>query len=648
LDLTADNPGDSSRLLIDNRFHFAAVAFSADSHWIAAARLYDATARILDLTADDPNANPRLLTGHQQPINSLAISANGRWIVTGSQDRTARIWDLAASDPSASPFVLRGHQESVESVAISPDDRWIVTGSADKTVRVWRWQWDDLVALGGQIGRNFDREEWEQYLPNEPYRKTFADRWEPTAPPRRWDDNRDAGEDTAFAGGSGGSRRRTARPGEFLRGIECEAGEVDGTRSITYFSPIFAKERPCRLSQGEVARDGYAVGAVNVDAQRFVHAVQLVFMRVTDKGDLDPNDYYVGEWLGTPAGKQRQTLTGGGRAIIGVHLQKGVVVNALALVVEGKARLVRRHEWPQIHLFHTAFSPDGRFYLAGGDGGALRVWDVATGRQLCEIPMEVGEFTPDGQHVVGRKDGKQILVFDVLSGKQQRAWQPSEPANSLAISPDGRQVLTGHTDSVLRLWDFASGQQVRQFAGHEGRAEIYIVFSADGKQILSASGSDKTVRLWDVETGKVLQTYQHFADAVPMEGTGLIVHAFFLPGGRQIAGYVWGQYKRLLVWDAASGEVIRKIDLGDDFSKDAAITSDGRLLVTPHEGNTVRIRSLSDGTELARCGMPVLPRGPAFSPDGRFLLVGGYRGWVSLWRLEKALGSADIEERPSR
>jgi hypothetical protein len=50
-----------------------------------------------------------------------------------------------------------------------------VTASQDKTTRVWQWQWDDLLALASESGRNFTREEWRRYFSDVPYRKTFAD-----------------------------------------------------------------------------------------------------------------------------------------------------------------------------------------------------------------------------------------------------------------------------------------------------------------------------------------------------------------------------------------------------------------------------------------------------------------------------------------
>jgi uncharacterized protein (TIGR03067 family) len=325
------------------------------------------------------------------------------------------------------------------------------------------------------------------------------------------------------------------------------------------------------------------------------------------------------------------------------------------------AELVRRIEWPGIHVYHTAFSSDSRLYLGGGDSGTLRVWDVATGQQLHELPAPVGFFTPDGKHVLGHNE-KTIYLFDLSSGKEVRRWEPSEAVVSLGIAPDGRRFVSGHADCVLRMWDLASGKELRGFeypaepgadprpltGWQEGYSAYPAVFSPDGKQIVSAS-PDKRMRVWDAETGRCLRVLETFKDVDRLGDHHLIRDASFLPGGRQIAGYVWGTEKTLVVWDAATGQEVRRFDL--DHQKDLAISPDGRWFMTGHEDCTVRLRDLTTGEEVHRFELADVyaPRGLAFSPDGRYALCGSHRGWVYLWRLprreENAPGTGAERER---
>lgn len=293
---------------------------------------------------------------------------------------------------------------------------------------------------------------------------------------------------------------------------------------------------------------------------------------------------------------------------------------------------MRRITWQNIHIYHTAFSPDGQWFLGGGDTNVAHIWEVASGKRLVELPVPIAHFTPDGKQLVGHNQSQNVFVFDAVSGREVRRWETPSPVVSLAIAPNGKQVVSGHADKVLRQWEFATGQEIRKLEGHTERATA--IFSPDSQRILSAS-RDKSVRLWNADSGQLLRTFADFQNATPIPSHDLIVQAFFLPDGQQIAGYVWGNEKSLIVWNAETGAVVRKFDLGTSHHKEVAISPDGRWFLTGHSDRTVRVRDLMTGTEVRRWEMQgvYVPRALNFSPDSRLVLAGSHRGLINLWRL---------------
>ena len=77
---------------------------------------------------------------------------------------------------------------------------------------------------------------------------------------------------------------------------------------------------------------------------------------------------------------------------------------------------------------------------------------------------------------------------------------------SAVFSPDGRRVLTASEDRTARLWEADSGKLLTTFQGHTDMVKS-AVFSPDGRRVLTASW-DKTARLWEAESGKLLATFQ--------------------------------------------------------------------------------------------------------------------------------------------
>ncbi|MFI0424902.1 AAA family ATPase [Spongiactinospora sp. 9N601] len=145
-------------------------AFSPDGTRLATAG-YDATVRIWN--ADTGRQIGAPLTGHTDPVVSAAFSPDGTRLATAGDDKTVRIWDVDTGRQLGAP--LTGDTDPVNSAAFSPDGKRLATAGDDKTVRIWNVALPTdlphlLRAVCSIAVRPFTPQEWQQYIPNAPYR----------------------------------------------------------------------------------------------------------------------------------------------------------------------------------------------------------------------------------------------------------------------------------------------------------------------------------------------------------------------------------------------------------------------------------------------------------------------------------------------
>jgi WD40 repeat protein len=154
-----------------------------------------------------------------------------------------------------------------------------------------------------------------------------------------------------------------------------------------------------------------------------------------------------------------------------------------------------------------AFSPDGKLAAAAGDDRILRIWDVAAaGPPRSELKGHAGAirslmFTPDGQGLAsGADDGVRLWAITRI-----RSWERSSVPNSatttVTYSPDGRTLLTGSREGVIRLWNPTAAVatplcELRRQSG----AIRQLMMSSNGDTVVGVADGPKVTN-WEMPEG---------------------------------------------------------------------------------------------------------------------------------------------------
>jgi WD40 repeat protein len=503
----------------------------------------------------------------------VAISSDGRLLLTGGNDNTAKLWDLRSGKLI---HTFNGHSDHISAVAVSPDLRIALTASWDGTAILWSVRTAERL-------RSF----------------RVSSTWVTSAVFSK------DGTRLLFGTLESAVKLVDARTGAVIRVFNAQSRYVESVA----FSPD--EQAVVAGGDGNIAQlwDVSSGKEIRAFSGHSSHVTSVAFAPdghrvLTGSGDRTARlwDAATGEevlaFTGAVEGTNVAAFSSDGRRVLTGN--RAGVTTLWELSVRGD---LRTFVGDSDGVVSIALSPDGRMMLTGGghsrsrgdrenpklwDGtGVVQLWDVTTGNNLRILEaydwVDAVAFSPDGQRLLATgflpskgadADGTVARLLDAQTGVELRSFPHSKTVLSdvlaVAFSPDGRQVLTGSMDGSAKLWDAATGEELRTFEGNQQLAWIHAVaLSPDGRMVLTGS-IDDSAKLWSVETGNVVHTFRGHV--------GWVSSVAFSHDGSRILTGSWDHTVK--IWDAGTGVELATLKGHSGIVGSAAFSPDDRRILT--------------------------------------------------------------------
>lgn len=235
----------------------------------------------------------------------------------------------------------------------------------------------------------------------------------------------------------------------------------------------------------------------------------------------------------------------------------------------------------------VTFTPDGKTLASGNFDGTIKLWDVESGRELRTLmghfrgisSVRSVALNADGNTLASAGWDTTIKLWDIRSGKELTTLTGhSNSVSSVAFSSDGKTLASGSKDTTIKLWDVRSRKELRTLKGLKGRYEVLsVAFSSDGKTLASGS-NDNTIQLWDVKSGKESRTLKGHSDpdwpTDSIRRADPVLSVSFSSDGKTLAS--GSSDKTIKFWDVRSGKELRTLRGHSDFVRSVAFSADGK------------------------------------------------------------------------
>jgi RNA polymerase sigma factor (sigma-70 family) len=268
----------------------------------------------------------------------------------------------------------------------------------------------------------------------------------------------------------------------------------------------------------------------------------------------------------------------------------------------------KRADWSGVSA--VAFSPDSKRLVTAGRDEILKVWEVASGRELFSLRghhswPEALAFTRDGKRLASSGQDNLIRLWDMETGKPLVSPKGHSFAVwGLSVSPDGRRALTNGWDGSARLWDLRTGLEIHRFP-KDGGAEAVLL---DNRTVVTPwKGKWK---FWDAVSG-----HERTPPGDLAQGSGQILG--LSPDGATLLS---ADRKTLTLWAWPSGRRLQQIEAEKDIQR-ALLTADGATVATFDRDSSVTAWDRKTGMKLGELPVSVHNYKELLAPAGAGLVV---------------------------
>ena len=548
------------------------------------------------------------LEGHGKDlllVTDLAFSADGKMLASSSIDCTVKVWD---TDTGKCLKIFTGKQQWIWTVAFSPDGQTIACGGEDSTITLWNIYTDERRVLQGHHS-------WIWSL-----------KFQPISP-------------TSFIKGDKRGILASASYDCTVRLWDTDTGEcihiLEGHQHILFgvdFHP-----------QSKIIATGSYDNTIKIWDIKTGKCLKTLIGHTKGVSCIAFN--YDGQILASGSGdhtikiwnieteKCLKTLRGHAQSIsiFDFATDKNILASGdnnqvLKLWDVDEEKCLKTWQGHTDFMLTTAISPDGKILASGSSDKTVRIWDLESGKLIstCEHDGWVWmvDFSPDGQTLVSCSEDETIKLWDVTTGECQKTIINRIKIWTVKFSPNGKLLANGNQDGTVCFWDVETGENLRCIKAH-GLWIWAIAFSPDGRYLASGS-ADTSIKVWNVETGECCLDL--------CDSLNKVMSIAFHPEGRML---VSGDGKLIKLWNLETAELIQTFTGHNGTVLSLVFDLEENTIISSGIDSTIKIWEV----DTARC-IKVLPghetsiRAIELTPDRRTLVSSSTDGTIGLWDMK--------------